>query len=153
MKKCNKCNKFKDNIYFYKDKHTKDQLKNWCKTCEQSYKKIYYVKNKQKVLKKSKEWKIKNKVKHREYMKEYSCKKFHGITLETKQKLFNIQGEFCLICENKLIFGDKRTHYDHNHKTGKFRGFLCGNCNRALGYFKDSKIIISKALNYLKMGE
>jgi hypothetical protein len=39
---------------------------------------------------------------------------------------------------------------DHNHKTGEFRGWLCHDCNRALGNFKDDTDLLEKALNYLK---
>jgi hypothetical protein len=39
---------------------------------------------------------------------------------------------------------------DHDHKTGKFRGWLCGKCNIALGIFQDDLSIIQKAYNYLE---
>ena len=38
---------------------------------------------------------------------------------------------------------------DHNHKTGVMRGWLCHDCNRALGNFKDSKKMLKRALKYL----
>lgn len=40
---------------------------------------------------------------------------------------------------------------DHDHKTGKFRGMLCRNCNTALGKFKDSPELLTKAIKYLDL--
>jgi hypothetical protein len=40
-------------------------------------------------------------------------------------------------------------HMDHDHKTGKFRGWLCGWCNRALGLLRDDPILLRKAADYV----
>lgn len=40
---------------------------------------------------------------------------------------------------------------DHNHETGKVRGLLCHNCNRALGLFKDNPSVLQKTFEYLKV--
>ena len=39
---------------------------------------------------------------------------------------------------------------DHDHKTKKFRGYLCHNCNRALGGFGDSIDRMLRAIKYLE---
>lgn len=39
---------------------------------------------------------------------------------------------------------------DHDHATGKIRGLLCDNCNKALGHLKDSIEIANCVLEYLK---
>lgn len=38
---------------------------------------------------------------------------------------------------------------DHDHKNGKFRGWICHNCNRALGAFKDNPEMLIQGLLYL----
>lgn len=40
---------------------------------------------------------------------------------------------------------------DHDHATGKVRGLLCHNCNRALGLLHDNPVTINNALEYLKV--
>ncbi len=54
----------------------------------------------------------------------------------------------CPIClvEKKLVF-------DHDHETKKQRGWLCNNCNRGLGYFKDNSDGLIRAANYLILFE
>lgn len=44
----------------------------------------------------------------------------------------------------------KKLEYDHNHKTGKFRGWLCRNCNGALGMVKDEISRLEKLISYLQ---
>ena len=39
---------------------------------------------------------------------------------------------------------------DHNHKTEKFRGWLCQECNLGLGAFKDDPKRLRKAIAYLR---
>lgn len=40
---------------------------------------------------------------------------------------------------------------DHCHSSGKVRGLLCHNCNRALGLFQDSMSSLTRAIEYLKV--
>lgn len=58
-----------------------------------------------------------------------------------------MQGGVCMICGQA---DSKRLAVDHNHTTGKVRGLLCSNCNRALGHFKEDLDIIRAAVDYLK---
>ena len=39
---------------------------------------------------------------------------------------------------------------DHDHTTRKFRGWLCHDCNRAMGQFKDNVEILDSAIKYLR---
>jgi hypothetical protein len=51
----------------------------------------------------------------------------------------------CSIChrEGSLVF-------DHNHETGKFRGWLCGTCNTGIGMFHDNPELLRNAANYVE---
>lgn len=60
----------------------------------------------------------------------------------------------CPICgdteEDQIKKGYVRTSWclDHDHNTGKFRGYLCHLCNTGLSNFKDNPDILEKALEY-----
>ena|SRR3990167_4590948 len=60
--------------------------------------------------------------------------------------------ELCEVCGSK---GKKRNGItlDHNHKTGKFRGWLCSNCNTALGLVQENKQILQALIKYLEVNE
>lgn len=42
-----------------------------------------------------------------------------------------------------------RAVVDHNHRTGKVRGLLCGSCNRGLGAMQENINILARAIEYL----
>lgn len=61
------------------------------------------------------------------------------------------QGDVCAICrEPGSSTRGARLHVDHDHSTGLVRGLLCTNCNRGLGYFKDSVARLIDAAEYLE---
>ena len=43
-----------------------------------------------------------------------------------------------------------KTVFDHCHRTGLFRGWLCRQCNLALGFAKDSPIVLQAMIKYLQ---
>lgn len=45
--------------------------------------------------------------------------------------------------------GKRVLHLDHDHRTGKFRGWLCQMCNLSLGKFGDNAQGLARALAYL----
>lgn len=60
----------------------------------------------------------------------------------------------CAICQKELSLsaesaGD-RPVVDHDHKTNKIRGILCGKCNTGLGMFGDDAENLISAVIYLK---
>lgn len=50
----------------------------------------------------------------------------------------------CAICEDEC-----RPHIDHCHVSGLVRGALCHRCNTGLGSFRDSSVLLARAINYL----
>ena len=53
----------------------------------------------------------------------------------------------CPICK-KYVTGSK-INMDHDHNTGKFRGFLCSRCNKGLGFFCENTRTLRYAIKYL----
>lgn len=39
---------------------------------------------------------------------------------------------------------------DHDHETGVFRDWLCGGCNKAIGFFRESPWVMRKAADYIE---
>ena len=66
---------------------------------------------------------------------------------EVERRLFEHDG-LCDICGQPEASG-KRLARDHDHVTGKFRGFLCSNCNLMLGNAKDDPYRLMDGASYL----
>lgn len=81
-------------------------------------------------------------------------KRLHGINGDDALEMFNKQGGLCKICggEGFKMHKSKKhgLNLDHCHSTGKVRGWLCDNCNRGLGLFKDNIKHLESAIEYLK---
>lgn len=67
MKKCSKCNNIKEFCDFSKNKTRKDGYAKQCKSC----KKEYYLKDREKVIARTKQWKIENKEADKLHTKKY----------------------------------------------------------------------------------
>jgi len=102
-----------------------------------------------------------------EYMREYrkenpekfrliDVKKKFGLSSEEYSQLLFESNGVCAICHKPELKIDYRTgkvlnlSVDHNHDTGKVRGMLCMDCNRALGMFQDSPELLINAISYLQ---
>ena len=71
MKTCTKCKEQKPLAAFRKQSSTKDDLKYYCKDCDNKSAKSYYEKNKNKIVGKVKEWQKNNPEKVKDYKKTY----------------------------------------------------------------------------------
>jgi hypothetical protein len=99
-----------------------------------------------------KEWRSRNKEKVKEYDEEYNNanRKVYGTARKPREDYVALAREFgerCGICGRKEK--GKRLAVDHDHRTGRVRGLLCGKCNTALGLFGDSVEVLEKAKGYL----
>ncbi len=138
-KKCSWCNEIKEHSEFHKCRthiHGKG-LAYYCKVCanEKSRKHTQQYSTSLEYKEKKKRSYIKNRFK---------------LSLEEYNDLLIQQNNLCKICNTNLPSSGHLTHLDHNHITGKIRGFLCTNCNRGLGHFQDSVLNLEKAIIYLK---
>lgn len=74
---------------------------------------------------------------HPEYSAEYARKK-------REKQAGSKRPKRCQVCKKpgKIFF-------DHCHKKGHFRGWLCNGCNAALGFVRDSASLLRKLADYL----
>lgn len=79
----------------------------------------------------------------------WSLKANYGISIGDYEALVASQGGECAICGGAFT-QRKRTHVDHCHETGRVRGVLCENCNRAIGLLQDRPDIARAAADYLE---
>lgn len=133
MKTCTVCKTEKQNYEFYKNQWT-------CKKCKPAQNKQWDKINpdKRNVYSKEGNWK-------RQGVKNIDGKPFKYVNF---QALLIAQNFKCASCfqENK---GQKDFHVDHNHNTGIIRALLCGGCNRALGFLRESKEKCIQLYNYI----
>lgn len=91
----------------------------------------------------------------RAYTSRY-LRRTYKITLEDYERLLKSQNGRCAICGGEGFLMDASRHkvklvVDHDHKSGRIRGLLCHNCNRALGLLHDDSTALQTALEYLKV--
>lgn len=67
-----------------------------------------------------------------------------------KIKALKKQNWECSICRTPISDLGK-AHWDHDHRTGRFRACLCINCNIGLGMFKDNPDLLIRASHYLML--
>jgi len=78
----------------------------------------------------------------------------YNLTVDEYNSMLASQGGACAICgnpETKTRQGKvMRLCVDHCHSSGRVRGLLCNNCNRALGLLRDDADVLRKAVGYLE---
>jgi len=92
-----------------------------------------------------------------EQLKELYLQRTYGISLYEFEHRLKEQHHCCPLCgrvldiryTNKLL-NPASACVDHCHTTGVVRGILCNECNRGLGYFKDSPEALLRAASYLQ---
>jgi hypothetical protein len=72
----------------------------------------------------------------------------YGLTVEEYDAMLDDGAGGCYICGGKPD-SKRALDIDHDHKTGKVRGLLCSNHNRALGLMSDDPEILLAAHRYL----
>ena len=135
MFKCTRCGEVKALSEYHKRSSINRGHDSWCKSCKTIYRRGYFERNQEKEVARSrvKAWNNANIL----------------ITMDEYVEGCAKVDHCCEICGDN----SQTLHVDHNHVTGKVRGFLCGSCNRALGLLKDSSSVIQKAFNYIKKHE
>lgn len=69
--------------------------------------------------------------------------------LSAKPKPHNEPFE-CPICGKRTIAGvSSKVVLDHDHRTGKVRGWICDSCNTGIGRFKDDTELMKRAIRYV----
>jgi len=146
FKKCHNCSKLLPIVDFHKKNTEKLTYSSRCKSCVSERQKVYYrEENKQIRLARQ------AKPEYQLYIRKYRLKNKYGISLEEYDALLKEQQYRCAICLCNVP--SKKYHkylaVDHDHKTGKVRGLLCSNCNRALGFLKEQITTIQNMITYI----
>jgi hypothetical protein len=87
------------------------------------------------------------KERHPEYFRDKQILRQYGLTRQERDELFAKNDGLCWVCGQ-----NPATDIDHDHNTGRVRGALCYNCNRALGHAKDNPKTLRSLADYLEGG-
>ena len=109
-------------------------------TCGLKCRNAYYYRNKDKKFDRSIQMRL--TVMKREYGVEFDKETIKRINADLKV------GK-CAICGRLREERERDFHIDHDHRTGKYRGILCSQCNHALGNIQDSPLHAIALCNYL----
>lgn len=154
IKRCNFCNQEKPlEDSFYRHKSGRDGYMSRCKSCLRAYSKS----RKDKITAARRKLDKKRRQENPLCFIEYNLKAMYGISLQEKEDMLRAQDNRCAnrACRLPLIaYGTKPGQanvacVDHNHTTDQLRGLLCHDCNKALGYVKDSPARLTGLIAYL----
>lgn len=78
-------------------------------------------------------------------MQDLDRKYAYGLTPEQYKEMCVVD-PVCAICGD----ADRPLVIDHDHRTEKVRGRLCGTCNSAIGMLGDTPELVNRAVQYLE---
>lgn len=152
MYKCPRCSEEKPINEFVK-RTSRPSGVACCKACERlrktEYAREYRVKNRETIRLRDKEY---NK-KYPDRIRKTNLKRFYCITPDQYEQMLLKQNNSCWICWFKHVENGKREQrlcVDHCHSSLKIRGLLCSECNKGLGHFRDNKLFLERAIQYLE---
>jgi hypothetical protein len=160
--KCSNCPETRPSE-FHKNKARSNGFNNRCKACIKAFNKPHPISPEQRKIYNQNYIKAhpeRAKAARRKWYKTHRDKKAAenriqrlrqaGVTPREFDAKLQKQENRCGICGRHKTEFKRAMDADHDHETKKFRGILCGNCNRGLGMFMDSLEILEKAVTYLK---
>lgn len=106
-------------------------------------KRKHYVANRVAVLQQTRKWHLANQDRMR-----IARRKWQGLPEPTRP-----EPDVCEICGGYNLTDAVKFRclgVDHDHKSGKFRGWLCDRCNRGIGFFRDDPSKLRRAADYLE---
>lgn len=76
----------------------------------------------------------------------------YGLSPEDQAATLAAQNNRCALCGEQFPERTKLIHIDHDHQTGRFRGWLCHWCNTALGHYEklESRVGLRRVEEYLR---
>jgi hypothetical protein len=117
------------------------------KQAKREYNRCYHQKHRARLNARTREW------------RRLNADKISAISHETKMRYERKRSNrpeptrpepsSCDICAGKPVHGRRHLDEDHCHRTKQFRGWLCGECNRGIGMFKDDINLLARAIVYL----
>ena len=149
MKKCRVCGIEKPIEGYYKRNDTHKAWWDPCRDCVLTARKIDYHKRKEHMTEAAR----RHRKKHPEKIRDTKLRQAYGVGSDYYNERLAEQGGVCAGCRQnvKTIWKGRvvAMAIDHDHKTGKNRGVLCLNCNRALGSLRDNINILQNLIDYL----
>lgn len=115
---------------------------------KQKYRKEYYQRNKEKILKQTNLYRETHRVQVSRKQRDTILRRVYNISLEEWEIKMEIQDYKCAICTKDLRTEKPQT--DHCHESENVRGILCAKCNWGLGMFNDNPELMYKAAEYIK---
>lgn len=101
--------------------------------------------NLEKARRTAREWNAEHKHIIQHHSRSKQLRKY-GLTWEDYARMYEAQEGRCAICGKAE---DGSLSVDHDHATNTIRGLLCRLCNKGLGIFKDSQLLLQSAQSYL----
>ena len=157
IKRCNTCGNEKDTAEFSFRGNRVGGLARFnskCRTCQAKWYKRYHADNYERIKKQRKKYRDGNKAHVAKIKKEsskrhrfrntlrqiakFSIKKGYAPCIATEEEIRKIYTGYCHACGVSEVDCGKNLALDHDHKTGRARGWLCLGCNLALGYLRNS---------------
>lgn len=148
LKFCRSCEEWRSKGDFNTDKKSPDGKSYTCRPCRKKYRRRKEVKARTSLYNKKYAEKNPDLMKRKD--RKSMLRRFWNMSQEEYDLLLAKQNGTCAICPKTESNPNKSLCIDHCHTTGRIRGLLCDNHNRAMGLFKDSIEDMEKAIEYLK---
>lgn len=150
MKTCTKCLLAKDLSEFGNDRKTKDGKRYRCKPCNNKASSAWTSANPERHAANVARTRRKDPERAARWFRESHWRRQGiAIDMDAYNLLLAQQQGVCAVCARKP-HGKYTLVVDHCHKTGRVRGLLHNNCNRALGYLQDDPDVVARAADYLR---